>query len=219
MTCRPGTLSINKRSAGWPLADFRLSSMICASCCVGSKAARVIPAPRLPGMPLWLLETISNKMQARRSLCRVENASDGNTMGSAQINGEQVDPLIGWCLTYFINFTGYPAASIPPGLAEGKLPVGMQIIGRRYADGDVLAASATLCQGQVSKASRPLLAIQVRRHRDLSDQYFRRAHPEIPTRRLVSIEHLATMRRRALPTVFPFLVHGTTQEALQRREV
>ena len=29
------------------------------------------------------------------------------------------------------------------GLAEGKLPVGMQIIGRRYADVDVLAASAT----------------------------------------------------------------------------
>jgi amidase/aspartyl-tRNA(Asn)/glutamyl-tRNA(Gln) amidotransferase subunit A len=73
----------------------------------------------------------------------VDNANDGNTMGPTQINGEQVDPLIGWCLTYFINFSGHPAASIPAGLAEGKLPVGMQIIGRRYADVDVLAASAT----------------------------------------------------------------------------
>ncbi len=73
----------------------------------------------------------------------VENASDGNTMGPTQINGEPVDPLIGWCLTYFINFSGHPAASIPAGLAEGRLPVGMQIIGRRYADADVLAASAT----------------------------------------------------------------------------
>ncbi|MFL5658476.1 MAG: amidase [Ktedonobacteraceae bacterium] len=73
----------------------------------------------------------------------VENSSDGNTMGPTQINGEQVDPLIGWCLTYFVNFSGHPAASIPAGLAEGKLPVGMQIIGRRYADVDVLAASAT----------------------------------------------------------------------------
>lgn len=73
----------------------------------------------------------------------VDNASDGNTMGPTQINGEPVDPLIGWCLTYFINFSGHPAASIPAGLAEGNLPVGMQIIGRRYADADVLAASAT----------------------------------------------------------------------------
>jgi amidase len=27
-------------------------------------------------------------------------------------------------------------------MAEGRLPVGMQIIGKRYADADVLAASA-----------------------------------------------------------------------------
>ena len=44
-------------------------------------------------------------------------------------------------MTYPINFTGHPAASIPAGLVEG-LPVGMQIVGKRYADADVLAASA-----------------------------------------------------------------------------
>jgi amidase/aspartyl-tRNA(Asn)/glutamyl-tRNA(Gln) amidotransferase subunit A len=71
----------------------------------------------------------------------VDNASDGNTLGPSTINGETVDPLIGWCLTYFVNFTGHPAASIPAGLSGG-LPVGMQIIGRRNADADVLAASA-----------------------------------------------------------------------------
>ncbi|QYJ15537.1 Acylamidase [Rubrobacter xylanophilus DSM 9941] len=72
----------------------------------------------------------------------VENAQDGNTTGPSEINGEAVDPLIGWCLTYFINFSGHPAASIPAGLSEENLPVGMQIVGRRYADTDVLAASA-----------------------------------------------------------------------------
>ena len=72
----------------------------------------------------------------------VDNADDGNTVGPTQINGESVDPLLGWCMTYFINFCGNPAASIPAGLSEDKLPVGMQIIGRRYADTDVLAASA-----------------------------------------------------------------------------
>ena len=71
----------------------------------------------------------------------VHNADDGNTKGPTEVDGIEVDPLIGWCLTYPVNFSGHPAASIPAGMADG-LPVGMQLIGRRYADADVLAASA-----------------------------------------------------------------------------
>ena len=48
-------------------------------------------------------------------------------------------PLIGWCPTYPFNFTG-PPGRVDPGRAADGLPVGMQIIGRRYADADVLAA-------------------------------------------------------------------------------
>ncbi|MEP0321505.1 amidase [Bauldia litoralis] len=74
---------------------------------------------------------------------QVKNADDGNTRGPATINGEAVNRLIGWCMTYPVNFSGHPAASAPAGLSsKDKLPVGLQIIGRRYADNDVFAASA-----------------------------------------------------------------------------
>ncbi|NHM30700.1 amidase [Neobacillus terrae] len=72
----------------------------------------------------------------------VDNANDGNTKGPTHINGEEVDPLIGWCMTYFTNFSGHPSASIPAGMSENNMPVGMQIIGKRYGDADVLTASA-----------------------------------------------------------------------------
>jgi amidase/aspartyl-tRNA(Asn)/glutamyl-tRNA(Gln) amidotransferase subunit A len=72
----------------------------------------------------------------------VDNAANGNTIGPKRVAGEEVDPLIGWCLTYPVNYSGNPAASIPAGLSKNGLPVGMQIIGRRYADLDVIAASA-----------------------------------------------------------------------------
>jgi aspartyl-tRNA(Asn)/glutamyl-tRNA(Gln) amidotransferase subunit A len=39
------------------------------------------------------------------------------------------------------NFTGHPAASVPCGFDEGGLPVGLQIVGARYADATVLRAS------------------------------------------------------------------------------
>lgn len=71
----------------------------------------------------------------------VDNRTNGDTVGPAQINGEPIDERIGWCMTYLINYSGNPSASIPAGLADG-LPVGMQITGRRNADADVFAAAA-----------------------------------------------------------------------------
>jgi amidase/aspartyl-tRNA(Asn)/glutamyl-tRNA(Gln) amidotransferase subunit A len=72
----------------------------------------------------------------------VKNATDGNTIGPVAINGSRVDPLIGWCMTYPLNFTGHPAISVPAGLTPEGLPVGLQIIGRRHADESVLAMGA-----------------------------------------------------------------------------
>lgn len=71
----------------------------------------------------------------------VANGARGETAGPREVAGIAVDQDIGWCLTYPFNFTGHPAASVPIGLLDG-LPVGMQLVGRRHRDADVLAAAA-----------------------------------------------------------------------------
>ncbi|EMA51532.1 amidase [Halococcus thailandensis] len=64
--------------------------------------------------------------------------------GPSEIDGESVaNPVVDWCLTWPFNLTGHPVASIPAGFVDG-LPVGLQIVGRRHAEGTVLAASAAL---------------------------------------------------------------------------
>lgn len=69
----------------------------------------------------------------------VKNTNDGDTKGPSSLNGMTINTLIGFCETYFENFTGNPAASIPAGLTSKGLPVGMQIIGKKFRDEDVFA--------------------------------------------------------------------------------
>ena len=73
----------------------------------------------------------------------VRNATDGNTRGPSEMNGVKLEPLIGFCETYLSNFTGNPAASVPAGLTRSGLPVGMQIIGKKFRDEDVFAVAKT----------------------------------------------------------------------------
>ncbi len=60
------------------------------------------------------------------------------------IDGRPVDPFFDdWCtLVLPANLTGQPAASVPMGFAADGLPVGLQIMGRRFDDATVLAAAA-----------------------------------------------------------------------------
>ncbi len=57
--------------------------------------------------------------------------------------------------SYPFNFTGQPAASIPAGFTAAGLPVGLQIVGRRFADLTVLQASAAFEEARPWAQRRP----------------------------------------------------------------
>src|SRR5262249_45824187 len=65
-------------------------------------------------------------------------------LGRERVAGEPIDPHIGWLFTWPFNLTGQPAVSVPCGWTEDGLPLGLQIVGRRCADGLVLRAAAAL---------------------------------------------------------------------------
>jgi aspartyl-tRNA(Asn)/glutamyl-tRNA(Gln) amidotransferase subunit A len=65
-----------------------------------------------------------------------------------QIAGREIHSLSWNAFTYPFNLTGNPAASVPCGWTADGLPVGLQIVGRRFADALVLQASAAFEQAQ-----------------------------------------------------------------------
>ena len=71
----------------------------------------------------------------------VRNSDDFDTKGPKSVNGIKTEPLIGFCETFFTNFSGHPGASVPAGLTESGLPFGMQITGKKFRDGDVFAVA------------------------------------------------------------------------------
>jgi amidase/aspartyl-tRNA(Asn)/glutamyl-tRNA(Gln) amidotransferase subunit A len=72
----------------------------------------------------------------------IENADQ--TIGPETVDGEFIGSPIGWCLTYPFNLIPNPSASVPAGLDSNGLPVGLQLVGRRFDDKTVLAASAAI---------------------------------------------------------------------------
>jgi len=74
-----------------------------------------------------------------------------------QIAGKPVEPYAWIPFTYPFNVTGQPAASVPCGFTKDGLPIGLQIVGRRFDDAAVLRASAAFERARPWAQHRPVL--------------------------------------------------------------
>ena len=69
-----------------------------------------------------------------------------DSFGPRVIDGVKVTAFGWWQFTYPFNLTGLPAASVPCGSSDDGLPIGLQIVGRRFDDVTVLKAAAAFEQ-------------------------------------------------------------------------
>lgn len=77
-------------------------------------------------------------------------------VGPEQVAGRPVAHLA-WTLAYPFNLTGQPAITVPCGFTASGLPVGLQIVGKRFADGAVLRAAAAFESARPWADRRPSL--------------------------------------------------------------
>lgn len=72
-----------------------------------------------------------------------------------EIDGRPVDREAGSAFTYPFNLTGQPAISVPCGFTSAGLPVGLQLVGRRFDDLTVLRVAAAFERVQPWAHRRP----------------------------------------------------------------
>jgi Asp-tRNA(Asn)/Glu-tRNA(Gln) amidotransferase A subunit family amidase len=65
-------------------------------------------------------------------------------LGPDRVAGDKIDPHLDWAFTWPFNLTGQPAVSIPCGWTKHGLPLGLQLVGRRGADGLILRVAAAI---------------------------------------------------------------------------
>jgi aspartyl-tRNA(Asn)/glutamyl-tRNA(Gln) amidotransferase subunit A len=75
----------------------------------------------------------------------------------SEIAGRPAEPYEWIPFTYPFNMTGQPACSVPAGFTADRLPVGLQIVGRRFDDVTVLRAAHAFERAQPWRELTPPL--------------------------------------------------------------
>lgn len=83
--------------------------------------------------------------------------ADHGAFDPITIGGEEVGDMRASWVSYLnlFDLTGHPAISIPAGFTKGRLPIGIQIVGRWYEDSLVLAAAFAVEQALQLANDRP----------------------------------------------------------------
>jgi Asp-tRNA(Asn)/Glu-tRNA(Gln) amidotransferase A subunit family amidase len=76
-------------------------------------------------------------------------------MGPDRVAGERINPHLDWAFTWPFNLTGQPALSIPCGWTKDALPLGLQLVARRGADGLLLRVAAGIEEQAPWSSRRP----------------------------------------------------------------
>ena len=72
----------------------------------------------------------------------------------SEINGKKLDTYSDWIAnTYLITMVGLPAASVPAGKNSRGLPIGLQVIGRRFSEPELLGVCKII--QKISNIGRP----------------------------------------------------------------
>lgn len=71
------------------------------------------PARETKGRELSPVEVGGALLETNQEISAyVTMLGDGNTTGPTRANGQLLDPLMDWCLTYPANFLGHPAGAL-----------------------------------------------------------------------------------------------------------
>ncbi len=91
-----------------------------------------------------LLETYEALLCPTNALAAVRADFD-STSEDLAINGVDVDPMLGWVMTYPFNvMSRCPVLTVPSGLDRHNVPTGLQIVGRTYDDPTVFRIGAAV---------------------------------------------------------------------------
>ena len=80
-------------------------------------------------------------------ICPVASVSpfDKTRLFPTEIDGKPLDTYISWiAITYALTLTGHPVLVIPCGLDPAGLPFGLQLVGKRWGEAELLAAGLAL---------------------------------------------------------------------------